>query len=327
MMRAPHSLMVAAVAVAAAFLASLIDNDYYLRILLHDGRVLSVCGRDERVGRLRGTEIPRSGWPVRGRRIHRCAVDNQSQSESLAGSRSSRDRGCGVRRIDRLALVAGARSLSGHGDAGIRDRRRETGQRVDGSLRRRRGNYGIKSLALFGTPFGMLQWVWFVIALGVVTHLLLRNLLSGRFGRAFLSLQADEIAAESVGVSVYRYKILAFVIAAVTCGMAGAIVAQQNQYLNSDFISFNLSIFILLLVLFGGAGNLYGPLVGAILLTLIDALLARWPSIQHFVYGALLLFSLYVMPNGVAGLIKRCWRAEGALLARSKSKSVDGSKF
>ena len=99
---------------------------------------------------------------------------------------------------------------------------------------------------------------------GAVTHLLLRNLLCGRFGRAFLSLQADEIAAESVGVSVYRYKILAFVIAAVTCGIAGAMVAQQNQYLNSDFITFHLSIFILLLVLFGGSGSLYGPLIGAV---------------------------------------------------------------
>jgi len=91
------------------------------------------------------------------------------------------------------------------------------------------GIYGIKSLALFGTPFGMLQWVWFVIALGVVTHLLLRNLLSGRFGRAFLSLQADEIAAESVGVSVYRYKILAFVIAAVTCGVAGQSLRSRTN--------------------------------------------------------------------------------------------------
>ena len=150
-----------------------------------------------------------------------------------------------------------------------------------------------------------LQWVWFGIALGAVTHLLLRNLLSGRFGRAFLSLQADEIAAESVGVSVYRYKILAFVIAAVTCGIAGAMVAQQNQYLNSDFISFQLSIFILLLVLFGGSGSLYGPLIGAISLTLIDALLARWPAVQHFAYGGLLLFALYAMPNGVAGLFSR----------------------
>ena len=121
---------------------------------------------------------------------------------------------------------------------------------------------------------------------------------AGRFGRALLSVQADEIASSSVGVRVYRAKVIAFVVAAVTCGIAGALVAQQNQYINSDFISFNLSIFILLLVLFGGAGSKAGPAVGAIVLTVVDALLARWPSVQHFFYGALLLFALYVMPGG-----------------------------
>ena len=171
----------------------------------------------------------------------------------------------------------------------------------------------------------MLQWVWFGIALGAETTCCFETA-SGRFGRAFLSLQADEIAAESVGVSVYRYKILAFVIAAVTCGLAGAIVAQQNQYLNSDFISFNLSIFILLLVLFGGSGNQYGPLVGAFLVTLIDAMLARWPSIQHFVYGALLLFSLY-MPNGVAGLIKQLLGGRGHATGSFEVEVRRGSKF
>ena len=95
---------------------------------------------------------------------------------------------------------------------------------------------------------------------------------------------------------------MAFVVAAVTCGVAGALVAQQNQYFNSDFITFQLSIFILLLVLFGGPGSKYGPLVGAVTLTIIDALLARWPSAQHFLYGFLLLFALYVMPGGVMGL-------------------------
>jgi len=58
-------------------------------------------------------------------------------------------------------------------------------------------------------------------------------------------------------------------------------------------------------VLFGGSGSLYGPLIGAVLLTLIDAMLARWPAVQHFAYGGLLLFSLYAMPNGVAGLFSR----------------------
>ena len=167
------------------------------------------------------------------------------------------------------------------------------------------GLYGIKPLTWNGVPLTSTQWVVFGIVLGAVTHLLLRNLLRGRFGRALLSLSADEIASSSVGVRVYRTKVLAFTVAAVTCGMAGAMVAQQNQYINSDFITFHLSIFILLLVMFGGAGTVAGPLVGAISLTLIDALLARWPAAQHFVYGALLLFALYAMPGGVIGTVNQ----------------------
>jgi branched-chain amino acid transport system permease protein len=167
------------------------------------------------------------------------------------------------------------------------------------------GIYGIRPLTWKGAPLDTTQWVILGIVLCAALHLLLRNLLGGRFGRALLSLQADEIASSSVGVRVYRAKVMAFVVAAVTCGIAGALVAQQNQYINSDFITFHLSIFILLLVLFGGAGSMYGPLVGAVLLTLTDALLARWPSAQHFLYGFLLLFALYVMPGGVVGLFNK----------------------
>ena len=170
------------------------------------------------------------------------------------------------------------------------------------------GIYGIKALTWNGQPLTSLQWVWLGIGLCTLTHLLLRNLLQGRFGRALLSLQADEIASSSVGVRVYRAKVIAFVVAAVTCGIAGALVAQQNQYINSDFITFHLSIFILLLVLFGGAGSQYGPLVGTVILTAVDAALARWPSAQHFLYGFLLLFALYVMPGGVTGLFSRWFR-------------------
>ena len=167
------------------------------------------------------------------------------------------------------------------------------------------GLFGILPPTWNGNPLSNQQWVWFALILCVATQLLLANVLQGRFGRALLSVQADEIASSSVGVRVYRAKVIAFVVAAVTCGIAGALVAQQNQYINSDFISFNLSIFILLLVLFGGAGSKAGPAVGAIVLTVVDALLARWPSVQHFFYGALLLFALYVMPGGVMGLFAR----------------------
>ncbi|AZO77240.1 MULTISPECIES: branched-chain amino acid ABC transporter ATP-binding protein/permease [unclassified Bosea (in: a-proteobacteria)] len=178
------------------------------------------------------------------------------------------------------------------------------------------GFYGISAPSLAGTSFTNLHWVWFVAALCIATHLMLRSLLAGRYGRAFLAVQMAEPAAQSVGISVVRAKTLAFVISAVTCALAGAVVAQQNQYFNSDFITFNLSIFLLVVVIFGGSGSLYGPLFGAVILTLLDAWLARWPALQHFSYGALLLFSLYLMPNGIAGAVSGLaarWRQRKAV--------------
>ena len=189
------------------------------------------------------------------------------------------------------------------------------------------GLSGIRPITWNGAPLDMQQWVWFALALCVLTHLLLRNLVSGRVGRALLSLQADEIAAASVGVRVYRAKVVAFVVAAVTCGVAGALVAQQNQYINSDFITFHLSIFILLLVLFGGMGSVYGPLVGAVLLTVIDAALSKWPSVQHFVYGALLLFALFAMPGGVMGVVQPWLRRHRARQPRAAAAPASAGEI
>lgn len=165
------------------------------------------------------------------------------------------------------------------------------------------GIYGVAPLSLGGKPFGIAEWAALVLVFAVAAHCMLRTLLGGKYGRAFQAVQAAELAAESVGVDVYRAKVLAFVISAVTCGVAGALVAQQNQYINSDFISFNLSIFLLLVVLFGGP-SVIGPALGAVVLTLLDAFLARWPGLQHFTYGALLLFALYAMPQGLSGALQ-----------------------
>ena len=177
------------------------------------------------------------------------------------------------------------------------------------------GIYGVVPPSWGGHAFGAAEWLWFAGALGIAAHLMIRSLLQGKYGRAFMAVNTAEVAAESVGVSVYRFKVLAFVISAVTCGFAGAMIAQQNQFISSDFITFNLSIFFLLIVLFGGS-SIYGPLLGAVVLTLLDAFLARWPNLQHFSYGALLLFALYVMPSGLAGAIKSMARRVAPKLLR-----------
>ena len=170
------------------------------------------------------------------------------------------------------------------------------------------GIYGVVPPSLFGgVRLGPKEWVWLVGFLAILAHLAIRALVNGKYGRAFRAVNTAEVAAESVGVSVYRFKVLAFVVSAVTCGLAGALIAQQNQYISSDFITFGLSIFFLLIVLFGGS-SIYGPLLGALVLTLLDAFLARWPHLQHFTYGALLLFALYVMPDGLSGMVRNAAR-------------------
>lgn len=174
------------------------------------------------------------------------------------------------------------------------------------------GIYGVVPPSFGGQMLGTREWAWLILAFAFLTHYLITNLLHGKYGRAMMAVQASEVAAESVGVNVYRFKVLAFVISAVTCGLAGAFMAQQNQYINSDFINFRLSIFLLLIVLFGGP-SVWGPVLGAIALTLLDAFLARWPELQHFTYGALLLFALYAMPQGLAGALQEGMRRFGMI--------------
>jgi branched-chain amino acid transport system permease protein len=173
------------------------------------------------------------------------------------------------------------------------------------------GIYGIAGPTIGGRALNSREWVWFVLVLSILTHLALRSLLMGRWGRAFQAVQFAEPAAASAGISPRRIKTLAFVISAVTCALAGAVVAMQNQYINSDFVNFNLSIFLLVLVLFGGSGSIYGPALGAIAVTVIGAWVARWPALEHFVYGALLLFALFIMPRGLAGVIEALGRRLG----------------
>ena len=187
------------------------------------------------------------------------------------------------------------------------------------------GIYGVLPLTFGGSALDIRGWTWLMLGLAVATHLLLKTLLHGKVGRAFLAVQAAEVAAASVGVNVYRTKVLAFVVSAFTCGLAGALMAQQNQYINSDFVSFNLSIFLLLVVLIGGP-SVSGPALGAIVLTLLDAFLARWPGLQHFIYGALLLFALYAMPRGLSGTLQgllQRFTPPRAPLAASGNKDAD----
>lgn len=146
-----------------------------------------------------------------------------------------------------------------------------------------------------------------VVVLTLATAALFRR---SRYGLALQSIGEYEEAAAHSGINVVGTKVLAFAVSAVFMGMAGAIIATRRTYID-PYIAFNLNTSFLpvLMAMFGGMGNLVGPVLGAALFTYIgELLLTRFPDLYMLIFGVVLIVAILFMPNGVLGLLQRLWR-------------------
>ncbi|WP_051330814.1 branched-chain amino acid ABC transporter permease [Aneurinibacillus terranovensis] len=135
------------------------------------------------------------------------------------------------------------------------------------------GISGIPSPEMFGyslTGAGIYYMIF--VSAGVIT-LLLWNLTRTRPGRAFLALRDSETAAEAMGISRYRYKLIAFVLSAVITGIGGNMYAHTNNYVSPDSFTSHLSIFLIAMVILGGMGTVIGPIIGTVLLYILPEVL------------------------------------------------------
>ena len=158
----------------------------------------------------------------------------------------------------------------------------------------------------------------------------------GRFGRALRGVRDSEIAATANGISTAAVKTAAFGISAFYCGVAGSLFAIGNTYVNPDTFPIDLSILLLVGIVLGGAGSLYGMLFGALFVQFIrltwgPALLNLFSKVHHVdthapgsgfvVYGVVLLLVLYAAPAGAAGLARRLF-ARPAFLRPKEDPSL-----
>src|SRR5438094_4075405 len=108
----------------------------------------------------------------------------------------------------------------------------------------------------------------------LLSLLLVHRLLRSHVGRAFEALRDSPIASDCMGVSVYRYKVYAFVISAGFAGLAGSLYAYSEQYISPNTYNFELTILFLLAVIMGGRKTRSGALVGALIVVMLPSLLA-----------------------------------------------------
>ena len=142
------------------------------------------------------------------------------------------------------------------------------------------------------------------LVLYVVAWLFLR----GRTGRAFRAVRDSETAAVSSGVSLARYKTLAFGLSAAYAGVAGSLFAIATTFVNPDVFPIALSIFLLVGVVVAGLGSLLGPIAGAIFIQFMPTWsqeISKSPGAPAVVYGVVVILLMFVLPTGVAGLLRR----------------------
>lgn len=131
----------------------------------------------------------------------------------------------------------------------------------------------------------------------LVTLFIVFNLVNSRTGRAILAVRDNRIAAESVGIGVTKYKMIAFVTSAALAGAAGALYAQGMTTITAVKFNFNTSILILVFVVLGGLGNMWGSIIAAAALTILPELLRQFNSYRMLVYAIVLILVMLLTNN------------------------------
>jgi branched-chain amino acid transport system permease protein len=196
-----------------------------------------------------------------------------------------------------------------------------------------------KILNLANPPFGLdtttNNWIYY-LTWGIALVLLLAAwlLVRGKAGRALKAIRDSEVAAASSGISLARYKTLAFGISAFYAGVAGSLYTIANAYVNPDVFPIILSIYLVVGLAVGGLDSLIGVIAGAGLIYFLQNhadTVARWinqlpalnldpkqPGIPSMIFGAVLIVVMLLLPTGVGGLLRRVF---GPLTSRLYTRS------
>jgi branched-chain amino acid transport system permease protein len=172
------------------------------------------------------------------------------------------------------------------------------------------GLSGIPRPSLFGVELnGNLAFFYFTFVSTILLSLLLAWLLRSPWGRAFAALRDNPIRAESLGVNITAYTLLAFAIGAACAGVGGAYYAVLVQYIEPTAFNVPASLMMLLAVIVGGSGRFFGPLVGTVVVILLPEWLRFAQNWYLMVFGFAVVALMIWLPGGVLSLPDRFRRA------------------
>jgi branched-chain amino acid transport system permease protein len=144
-----------------------------------------------------------------------------------------------------------------------------------------------------------------VLAILAAALFALRRAMGARFGRVIEAIRENETRMEAIGFPTYRYKLVCFALGGAVAGLAGALLANQNSYVNPNLLYWPQSGSLMIMVILGGVGYLYGGLIGAVALLVLEELVSSYTIHWQLGVGAVLLAIVLFAPQGLAGLLAR----------------------
>ena len=153
----------------------------------------------------------------------------------------------------------------------------------------------------FDTPHG---FYYLVAALAVLTTWLSWNVARRMWGLGLMSIRDNPVAAQAVGVPLFRAKLTVFVFSGITAGIAGATFSSLQSYITPDTFVFELSLFFFVCIIIGGRGSIVGPFLGTVVLTALPELVAPLAKLGNFFYGLLLLVVVLAVPEGIGRMVE-----------------------
>lgn len=148
---------------------------------------------------------------------------------------------------------------------------------------------------------GTVEWYYFSLAALFLAALVCRGIVKSWIGRALDAIRLNEDLAQTLGIDIFRYKLLAFTIANLLAGVAGTLFGFYSGYIEPSYLSTTQSLDIIAMVLIGGAGTILGPIIGAFILTGLPHVIELSAEVRSILFGMILIVTILTMPRGVSG--------------------------
>ena len=150
-----------------------------------------------------------------------------------------------------------------------------------------------------------IYYVMGLVAAGVTA--LTYVIVTSRFGLRLMTIREDEVAAEAMGIDTFRYKLYAFLLSAVAPGIAGGLAARDQGYIEPiSVFPLATTITMIVMVLFGGKGTIWGPVLGAVLLFAFQEIVwVKFIYLHQLLFGAIIVLVVLLMPRGILGVLQQ----------------------